>query len=170
MGTELGRMLREARGDTSLRAMAARCGVHFASLARYESGRRIPRGDAISPLAEGYGIPLDELCNAISATSEEPDGTKHPEGLNAAAQPRCGDTKRAPSSKGISHTLARRAERLAEHCLAVAESGDVLLEDALQRNAPDAELACITQVQEMAHAMRGMSMLLASLAGADELV
>ncbi|MFD7031695.1 helix-turn-helix domain-containing protein [Streptomyces sp. NPDC059917] len=57
------RRLRARRGLT-LAALAATTGISTSTLSRLESGQRRPGLDLLLPLADAYGVPLDDLVGA----------------------------------------------------------------------------------------------------------
>lgn len=66
--TELGPRLRRfrERREMTLTGVAARTGISKSTLSRLESGQRKPSLELLLPLAEAYGLPLDELVGAPS--------------------------------------------------------------------------------------------------------
>ncbi|TLQ42153.1 helix-turn-helix domain-containing protein [Streptomyces marianii] len=57
------RALRQARGST-LAQIAETTGISLSTLSRLESGGRKPTLELLLPLAQAYGVPLDELVGA----------------------------------------------------------------------------------------------------------
>ena len=57
------RALRRQR-ETTLSALAETTGISVSTLSRLESGRRRPTLELLLPLAEAYGVPLDNLVGA----------------------------------------------------------------------------------------------------------
>ena len=57
------RALRRQR-ETTLSALAETTGISVSTLSRLESGRRRPTLELLLPLAEAYGVPLDDLVGA----------------------------------------------------------------------------------------------------------
>jgi transcriptional regulator with XRE-family HTH domain len=57
------RRLRSLRGVT-LTSLAATTGISKSTLSRLETGQRRPSLDLLLPLAEAYGVPLDDLVGA----------------------------------------------------------------------------------------------------------
>jgi transcriptional regulator with XRE-family HTH domain len=57
------RALRQER-DTTLAELAAETGISVSTLSRLESGQRRPTLELLLPLAQAYGVPLDELVGA----------------------------------------------------------------------------------------------------------
>ena len=55
--------LRSLRG-TSLADLADRTGISKSTLSRLETGQRKPSLELLLPLAQAYGVPLDELVGA----------------------------------------------------------------------------------------------------------
>ncbi|HWO62204.1 MAG TPA: XRE family transcriptional regulator [Umezawaea sp.] len=62
VGTRL-REIRKQRG-TTLNELAAETGVSVSTLSRLEAGHRRPTLDLLLPLAQAYGLPIDELIGA----------------------------------------------------------------------------------------------------------
>ena len=57
------RALRQERGRT-LGELSAATGISASTLSRLESGQRRPNLDLLLPLAQAYGVPLDDLVGA----------------------------------------------------------------------------------------------------------
>ncbi len=57
------RALRQRRG-TTLAELSAATAISVSTLSRLESGRRRPNLELLLPLAEAYGVPLDDLVGA----------------------------------------------------------------------------------------------------------
>ena len=70
-GRQLGRLLREARGERSMVDVAAACGVSVDTLRKIETGRApTPAFFTVSALAEALGLSMDELvvrCAPLAA-------------------------------------------------------------------------------------------------------
>lgn len=58
---EIGRRLRELRGNRTLEEAANGAGVGQSALTMYELGQRIPRDEAKIRLAKYYGVTVDAL-------------------------------------------------------------------------------------------------------------
>ena len=59
--TEIGRRLKQARGDSTRKEIAAKAQISVSALAMYERGERIPRDEIKARLAKIYGIPIERL-------------------------------------------------------------------------------------------------------------
>jgi len=57
------RALRQQR-DTTLADLSAATGISVSTLSRLESGQRRPNLELLLPLAQAYGVPLDDLVGA----------------------------------------------------------------------------------------------------------
>ena len=57
------RALRQAR-DLTLSQLGETTGISVSTLSRLESGQRKPTLELLLPLAQAYGVPLDELVGA----------------------------------------------------------------------------------------------------------
>lgn len=58
---EIGRRLRELRGDRSVAEVSAATGLGETAIRNYENGYRIPQDVAKVTLAKYYGVPVGEL-------------------------------------------------------------------------------------------------------------
>lgn len=58
---DLGKRLRELRGDQNRDNVAAAIGISTSALGMYECNRRIPRDDVKKRIAEYYGISIQQL-------------------------------------------------------------------------------------------------------------
>ena len=66
-GRRLGEVLREARGDRPMTAVAAAVGMPVETLRKIESGRvPTPAFFTVAALAGAVGLPLDELAAALT--------------------------------------------------------------------------------------------------------
>jgi len=75
-GERLGALLREARGERSMTAVAAAAGISAETLRKIETGRApTPAFFTITALAAALGLSTDRLAAscALAATGAEPD-------------------------------------------------------------------------------------------------
>lgn len=63
----LGRELRQLRGEESQGAAAQRIGISQPSLSMYESGKRTPQLHTAAKVASAYGVTLDELVGRVTS-------------------------------------------------------------------------------------------------------
>lgn len=74
-GRRLGTLLREARGDRTLLAVALDAGVSPETLRKIESGRvATPAFPTVAAVAEVLGLSLDAVWSAVRAGDSEPVG------------------------------------------------------------------------------------------------
>jgi transcriptional regulator with XRE-family HTH domain len=74
-GRQLGRLLREARGERSMVDVAAECGVSVDTLRKIETGRvPTPALFTVAAVAATLAISLDELVSACEGTELPPVG------------------------------------------------------------------------------------------------
>ncbi len=57
--------LRQLRGKTFLKEIAARCGFSISRLSRFENGKDVPPDEALPRLARGYGVSISIIKEAI---------------------------------------------------------------------------------------------------------
>ena len=67
---EIGKRLRELRGDRRPEEVAVAVGVSASAIAMYELGERIPRDTVKLALARYYGVPVGEIFFPDNAHSE----------------------------------------------------------------------------------------------------
>ncbi|MGW1203197.1 helix-turn-helix domain-containing protein [Streptomyces cyaneofuscatus] len=81
-GERLGRLLREARGERSMVAVAASAGISAETLRKIETGRApTPAFFTVAALAGALGLSMDELlgrCALESAGSVESEASAEP--------------------------------------------------------------------------------------------
>lgn len=58
---DLGRRLKELRGDRSRDKVAAAIGISSSALGMYECNKRIPRDDAKKRIADYFGVTIQQL-------------------------------------------------------------------------------------------------------------
>ncbi|MBH5335000.1 helix-turn-helix domain-containing protein [Streptomyces pactum] len=77
-GRYLGALLREARGERSMAAVAAAAGISAETLRKIETGRApTPAFFTVAALADALGLPLDELaarCAEVTVATGEDAG------------------------------------------------------------------------------------------------
>ena len=65
--TEFGRLIREYRGERTLREAALACGIDFGLLGQIESGRiKMPRRETRDKIIAGLNIPRTKVAMAIA--------------------------------------------------------------------------------------------------------
>ena len=64
--TELGTVLRAARGARTLRQAAASIGIEHSTLSDLEHGRRRPDLETLVGIHRGYGLPIEELMRMVA--------------------------------------------------------------------------------------------------------
>ncbi|MBT2418815.1 helix-turn-helix transcriptional regulator [Streptomyces sp. ISL-22] len=70
-GERLGRLLREARGDRSMTAVAASAGISAETLRKIETGRApTPAFFTVAALAHALGLSMDELAGRCAPPAE----------------------------------------------------------------------------------------------------
>jgi transcriptional regulator with XRE-family HTH domain len=57
----VGQMLRTLRGEKSLEAVAAACGITRQAVCNYETGERVPKDDIKVKLANYYGVSVQSI-------------------------------------------------------------------------------------------------------------
>ncbi len=83
-GRQLGRLLREARGDRSMADVAAACGVPVDTLRKIETGRiPTPALFTVAAVAATLDLSLDTLVLACQGNPAAPDTPKHSSNLIA---------------------------------------------------------------------------------------
>ena len=83
-GRQLGRLLREARGDRSMADVAAACGVSVDTLRKIETGRiPTPALFTVAAVAATLDISLDTLVVSCQDSSATPDAPKNRSNLIA---------------------------------------------------------------------------------------
>lgn len=88
--TELGRMVRERRGSTSLRAAANEAGVSFSTLSRVEAGAQ-PDLASFAQLCAWLGVPPSRFFGPVAVREVQPlelaiSHLRHDPSLDAAAK------------------------------------------------------------------------------------
>lgn len=72
-GTDLGRLLRDARGERSMTDVAAVAGISAETLRKIERGRvPTPAFFTVAAIAGAVGLSLDELNDALAPSADRP--------------------------------------------------------------------------------------------------
>lgn len=62
---EIGRKLRELRGDQNIETVASSLEISQSALRMYERGERIPRDQVKVKLSRFYGVPVEQIFSPI---------------------------------------------------------------------------------------------------------
>ena len=58
---EIGKKLKNLRGNKTLEEVSSACGISLSALAMYETGKRIPRDEVKIKLAEYFNVSIEFL-------------------------------------------------------------------------------------------------------------